>query len=130
MAVVHGEVGHDHGDWQRHGQDPAQRAQRSHKHPKVGLRYLNIGEIFWTWKSNIHYHVTKAYCGHGHQRPPQAQGDRDKVVFWIGCYSLCIIYETGKDDDPQDKEEDEEHEFFGGGAECLEENLETRRMAS
>ena len=64
MGVVHGEVGDDHGDRQRHHKHAGHGAHRAHEHSQVGLGH----------------HVTEPHSGHRDKRPPQPQWDGLEVI--------------------------------------------------
>lgn len=43
----------------------------------------------------------------------------------VGLDSFCVVHQAGEDDDTQHQEEHEQRKLFGGGAESLDEDLET-----
>ncbi len=113
MWVVHLKIWHNDRDGERHSEHPAQRAQSTHKHAQVGLGH----------------HVAVAHRGHSDQGPPQAQRDGVEIIVGVGLNPFGVIDEAGEDDDAEHQEEDEQHQLFGRGAERLEQDLQSGRVA-
>ena len=113
VRVEEGEVGDDDRNGQRYGQHAGQRAKGADQHPHVGLRS----------------HVSVAHGRHGDQGPPETLRDAREVVLGVCLQALGVVDERRENDDAEDEKKDEQEKLFSTCLECVDQDLETPRMA-